>query len=217
VRSRRLRRRGTRGPGGCSSAPLPSTRPGRAARRCRASRLRVGRRSPPRVPTRRTRWRGAPRRAAAPPGSAPSPRTPPSPEAGGTGSGCRPTRTRGSTPYGGRSRWRGPRLGRRSVRDREGPGGGRGPGCSLWAWRGLGGVGRRRGSDGLLAALAEDLPNLVQGGLHLGEGGVHGERLLEVLCGLGQIVLLEVDEPEARQRPEVNRVALHDLFAVGEG
>ena len=42
ARSRRSPPRGSRAPGGCSPAPRPSTRPGRAARRCRASRPRAG-------------------------------------------------------------------------------------------------------------------------------------------------------------------------------
>src|SRR5262245_2912234 len=72
------------------------------------------------------------------------------------------------------------------------------------------------GSDRLLAALPEDLPDLLQGALHLDEGGVDGQGLLEVLRGLGQVVLLEIDQTEARQRVEVRRIAVHDFLAVGQ-
>src|SRR5262249_28986342 len=87
------------------------------------------------------------------------------------------------------------------------------PPLSPW---GLLGSRRTWSSDGLLAAPAKDLPYLVQGGLDLGQGWVHGKSLLEVLRGLGEVVLLQVDEPETRQRSEVDRVALHHFLAVGQ-
>src|SRR5262245_21067340 len=73
-----------------------------------------------------------------------------------------------------------------------------------------------RGSDRLLTALLQDLADLLEDALHLGERRVDGQGLLEVLGRLREVLLLEVNQAEARQRAEVDGVALHDLLAVGQ-
>ena len=84
----------------------------------------------------------------------------------------------------------------RDSSDRILPGLGRGHASSV-CWR-------CQGSDRLLPALAQDLPDLLQDGFDLGQIGIHGQRLLEVLRGAREVLLLEVDQAEARQRPEVD-------------
>src|SRR5262249_52358332 len=74
---------------------------------------------------------------------------------------------------------------------------------------------RPPGSDGFAAALDQHLADLLDHRLDLLQVGVHRQGPLEVFGGALQLPLLEVDQAEARERAEVDRVPPDHLLAVG--
>src|SRR5262249_31594929 len=72
------------------------------------------------------------------------------------------------------------------------------------------------GSDGFAAALYQHLADLLDHRLDLLQVGVYRQGPLEVLGGALQLPLLEVDQAEARERAEVDRVPPDHLLAVGQ-